>query len=239
MQTLAVGSAPVTAVAISGTRIAAGDADGSIVLDDGSRVARAGDPVIAVALVRGGVASAHRSGAVYLWPGGRRLGGDGAVTALAASPDGSRLAIGRDDRGELVDLASGHSEPLPGRPLAWSAAGTLALVEESGTLWKLRDGVLHRIAGELPAITAATFAGGTLWTGDVTGAVHAWFATGAALSLPARDAGAVTALAPAGAWIVAGHASGAVRVLPATLSSARARACATLAAFGRASASCR
>jgi WD40 repeat protein len=239
MQTLAVGSVPITAVAIAGTRIAAGDAEGSIVLADGSRVAVPGDPVVAVALVRGGVASAHRSGAVHLWPGDRRLGGDGAVTALAASPDGARLAIGRDDRGELVDLATGHSASLPGRPLAWSAAGTLALVDATGALWTLREGARRRIAGNLPAITAAAFSGETLWTGDVTGEVHAWLATGGSLSLPARDAGAVTALAPAGAWVVAGHASGAVRVLPATLSSARARACATLAAFGRATASCR
>jgi WD40 repeat protein len=234
----AVGHAPVTAVVLAADRAAAGDADGTIVDAAGARYAVPDDPVTALAFAGGSLASGHASGTVRVWPGDRRFDG-AAVTGLVASGDGHSLAIGRGDGGELVDLATGHRQPLPGRPLAWSTSRGLALAAPTGALWlRSTSGAMHALAGHEHAITAAVFAGDTLWTGDAAGEIRGWPLRGDPIAFPGRGLGAVTALTPGPEWVIAGFADGSVRVLPATLAAARTRACTTLAAFGRASESC-
>jgi WD40 repeat protein len=142
---------------------------------------------------------------------------------------------------------------LPGKLLALTRDGTRAVVQSRDRELSILD-LAHtsadtRIASSKHAILAATFSpdGGELLLGDVDGTVRMIdvasahpAGTDAIVEIPATDAGGVTALAfsPDGDAVIAGHANGTLRAYPLGPQAAVARACRTLADFGRDVASC-
>ncbi len=228
----------VSAVASTATHQATGALDGSLTIGV-ARVPADRDAVAALAFVGDHLVSGHRSGAVRI----RALDGtvqsdlhlDAAITRLLADGDGILIATaaGTGHRATL----DGRVTPLPAAPLAVSENQDPAVVlaAPSGEVF-----VGERLLGkhELPVTVAAIAPdGGTAWTADVGGTIRAWeLGAGRPGVVMAPGEGAVTALAvtPDGAWLIAGFVDGAVRALPANLTAAKRRACATLRDAGRA-----
>jgi WD40 repeat protein len=163
-----------------------------------------------------------------------------SVDGLVTAPDGSWLAIGRAKTGELVDTRTWRViQALPGSPRARSSRGDLAMTGEAGALWLRTPIATRELADHGAAITALVFSpdGSRMWAADVAGTLRAWsVASGAPeLAITTHMHGAITALAATadGRWIIEGDATGAIRIEPATVDAARARACSLLGFFDR------
>ncbi|MCA9677990.1 MAG: hypothetical protein KC464_23395, partial [Myxococcales bacterium] len=247
---LAHGGAAVTAVAVTadGSLAATGSLDGSIAvwsLPDGverARVASDRDAVAALVFVGGRLVEGRRSGVVRV----RRTDGspEGALQLEASIArlidDGAgQIAIATvAGAGQRMGLDGVSVEALPGAPLA-AAPGVIAMGGPGGEVYVERGGGATVLVGrhDLP-VSHAVFApdGAMLWTADDGGALRGWDLTTRRpwVALTPGDH-AITALTITGdgAWLIIGLADGSVRVVPATLSATRARACSTLRDHGR------
>jgi WD40 repeat protein len=208
--------AELTVAATGGGAVLAGGTDGIARLWSGgaARLLPHGDaPISSVALGDVAVTGAL-DGTIAIWP----LAGDAPPVRIAAGGDPVRaLAVGADG------ITSRHRS---GAVRVWSRRGD-----------EVRAGT---DAAEVAAavIAEATSPDGAIrYTSHPDGTIVAH----GAFTIPSAGLGAATALhaTPDGRWLVAGYASGAVRAHPATLASARARACSVLGFFGRVPVSCR
>jgi WD40 repeat protein len=253
---------PISALAVTSTRIALGALDGTLELRDAAlahpiALASPG-AVTALAFSPDGthLASAHGDGSTQLWDArtGRELARapdtepleqpddhDGHAS-LAFAPDGERLLAARPAGHTLVldahDLApTGRLEGRLVGPIDRSRAAA-AMVDGSVLVHDLARGTAAKLASHRFAVLAAAFSpdGARLATASIDGSVRIWdLATGATIvTIRAQNLGPATALAFAGDAVVTGYASGGVRVHPTTPAAALARACTILARFGRA-----
>jgi WD40 repeat protein len=131
----------------------------------------------------------------------------GTITALALSPDGRTVAMGRANKIALVSTATrepiqtlaGHGSEI--KRLAFASDGrTLATAGEDGTIqtWDLASGQLTRAITGGGKITALRFApnGGTLASANEGGDVSLWDLQTGALSLQLKKhSGGVNAIA--------------------------------------------
>ena len=212
----------LVAAATDGGAVLAGGSDGTARLWSGGAarvLAHGGAPVSAVALgdvaVTGGL-----DGTIAIWP----RAGDAAPVRIDAGGDAVRaLRLGAGW------IASGHRS---GAIRVWSRQG-----EEMTDRISLPAEERARLAGTAAvAMEPPVVASASRYTSHPDGTI----AAGDAFTIPDAGLGAATALHATadGRWLIAGYASGAVRLHPVTLASARARACSILAFFGRAPASC-
>lgn len=178
-----------------------------------------GEPVIAAAALPGGVAAGGSEGALVVvdLDGTERLrfdaGGD-FLLALAASPDGTRLAVGCGERVAVHDLTDGRClAEHPARwcsALAWSARSDRLAIGDGRTVRIIdRDGAIGWTSAPLPStvaglsflrrdgrrVAAAAYQGVTIVEPATDRVVEHLAAPGAIAGI---------AVAPNGRWVVGG-----------------------------------
>jgi WD40 repeat protein len=163
---------PVTSIALSGDRIAAGTQSGSIVVLGTMRTSLHQKGVVtALGLSRAAIAAGSENGAVRLWhfPGTlvniSRV--RGRVTSLTFSPDGKFLLVtSHDRRARVFDSSTGKPVMTLGQrgfinAAAFSPDGrriATASQDHNARIWDVRTGrTLHTLLGAKGGLTAIAF----------------------------------------------------------------------------------
>jgi WD40 repeat protein len=204
------------------------------------------------------VAAGHAGGRVLAWDAGSGAlvahAEEGAaraylgVTAVHFTRDGKSLLVGFGDGASAVlDAATlatrraleGRVLSAPSTPFSPDGARAVAVTPDGRVLiHDLAGGGARTLEGHRELVLAASFSpdGSRLATADIGGTVRLWdldHPGDPPITLRARSLGEATAVAFAsgGDHLFVGYGSGALRMVPATVESAAARACATLALF--------
>ena len=161
----------VTALAVSGGRVAVGTRRGTISFIDEAGVLRQSAAVTALAVSNGVLAAGSPDGTVRVWRlatgSSRSWQVRGRVSSLAFSPDGRLLLVtSRDRRARVIDVPSGrivmtlaHSGFV--NAAAFSPDGRLIATagqDHNARIWDVRGGrLLHTLYGARGGLTAITF----------------------------------------------------------------------------------
>lgn len=195
-----------------------------------------------VAFVSGGYAlSADEQGILRLWnasngnPGPNLASHANPVLTLAASPDGTLVAMGDSTgtvslrampTGATLATWSAHSEEI--LALAFSPNGQLlatASFDGTAKLWQLPGGaLLHTFGGHTGTVNAVAFApdGAQLATGDSSGAIRIWNLDGTLQATISAHGEPITGLAYRPTWshLASSSTDGTVRVWDLSTSTA-------------------
>ncbi|MBL8625392.1 MAG: protein kinase [Myxococcales bacterium] len=246
----------VVGLAATGDQLVTASLDGvvrGVALADGAvRRSTRGDAELAtaIALPDGDLATGRVDGTVERWRADGSLArryplGPAPIAALALDADGLLAVTGADGATRRLDLATGDATA------ATPPAGLTVRAPDGARLEASADGAVRAVdaRGEgrsltpagAPVIALALALDGAHAAASTTDGLRVWdLATGASWSVPLGADGAATALAfaPDGAWLLSGHASGAVRTSPVTSAAAAAQLCARLRGWTDAAPGC-